>query len=212
MTFLRPHLLAALLAFYPGAQNDPFYARVRGLTDRPYPSFQGYECATIPAPRPVVYRLLAAPDRAAEILLAGLPNVLPRGAHYRKERTATKGDVLTLSADTLRGARQIELTVVAAIPGRLLAFAVTHDDGVMTTDVTELIDSFLLESNPDGTTDVYWANHYDPSSPFAAALGPLRETRRYRQRRETGLLVIEGLARAAALVPGGPPLPDAPLK
>jgi uncharacterized protein YndB with AHSA1/START domain len=202
-------LLPVALAAPPAAaQNDPFYARVRGLTDRTFPSFQGFDCATVAAPREVVFRLLAAPDRAAQILLAGTANVLPRSASYRKERTAAKGETLVLSADTLTGPRRIELTVVAVVPGRLLSFVVTKDDQVLSRDVADLTDTFYLESNPDGTTDVYWANHWDPSSPFAAAMSPLGFGRRFRTRRELGLLMIEGLARAAASVPGGAPLPE----
>lgn len=194
-------ILATLVSAHAAAQGDPFYARIRGLTDRVYPSFQGFDCRTLPAPRETVFALLASPDRAAQFLLVGLPNVLPRAASYRKERSATKGETLVLSADTLEGPRQVELSVVVVVPGRLLSFSVSKDPGLLTRDVTELFDTFHLESNPDGTTDVFWANHYDPSSPFAAVFGPLRATRRFRTRRELGLLVLEGLARAAASHP-----------
>lgn len=211
----RRLLLVAALGM-PGvlgaAQNDPFYARVRGLADVPYASYQGYDCATIPAPRELVFRILASPDRASEILLAGLPNVLPRTARYRKERTAAKGEVLVLAADTVAGRRQVELNVLAILPGHLLSFGVVKDEQLLAFDVTQLSDTFFLESNPDGSTDVYWANHYDASSPFAAALGPLRGAPRFRARREAGLLALEGLARAAAAIRGGPPLPDVPVK
>jgi uncharacterized protein YndB with AHSA1/START domain len=197
MSLARTLAVAAILAFPAAAQIDPFYARVRGLTDRPYASFQGFDCTTVHAPREVVFRILASPDRAAQILLAGLPNVVPRGASYRKNAMATKGEVLTLTADTLTGSRKIEMSVVAVVPGHLLSFVVTSDPQVLAKDVTDLFDTFTLESNADGTTDVYWANHYDPSSPFMAALGPLAG-RRFRVRRETGLLVLEGLGRASS--------------
>ena len=190
------------------AQKDLYYNRVRGLTDVPYPSFQGAECITIQAPRKLVWRVMVSPGPAGDWLLADLDNVVPRGGKYKKGFVDTKDDVLTINSEVLNGPRSTELRVLATLPEHVLAFAVTKDDDVIAHDIANLIYTFVLESNSDGSTDLYWATHYDPSSPFAAALSGIG-SKKSRLRSEKGLLTLKALSEAAATMKY-PPLPDLP--
>ncbi|MEO6325797.1 MAG: hypothetical protein ABIT01_06165 [Thermoanaerobaculia bacterium] len=201
---------AVLWSGSAAAQNDLYYNRVRGLTDVPFPSFQGAECTTIKAPRALVWRVLVSPGPAGTWLLADLDNVVPRGARYKKGFVASKDDVLTITSEVLNGPRTTELRVLATIPERVLTLAVTKDDDVIAHDIANLIYTFVLESNPDGSTDLYWATHYDPSSPFAAAFSGIG-SKKSRLHSEKGLLVFKGLAEAATLTKY-PPLPDLPVE
>jgi hypothetical protein len=208
---LLPLFVLAIFSARPApAQNDLYYNRVRGLTDVPYPSFQGAECTTIQAPRKLVWRLLISPGPAGAWLLADLDNVVPRGGRYKKGFVATKDDILTITSEVLNGPRSTELRVLAMIPEHVLALAVTKDDDVIAHDIANLIYTFVLEPNPDGSTDLYWATHYDPSSPFAAALSGIG-ARRSRLKSEKGLLIVKALAEAAATMKY-PPLPDLPVE
>lgn len=206
VTLLLFALSTGCWALGAAAQNDPFYARVRGLTDAPYPSFQGSDCTTIKAPRPLVWRVLTAPAPAGNWLLAELNNVVPRGGRYKNGFAASKNDVLTIQEETLDGPRSSDFRVLVAEPERILSLTVIKDDDVMSHDLTKLTYTLFLESNPDGSTDVTWATHYDPSSPFAAVLSGVG-SKRIRIRREMGLLVLKALSEAAASMPY-PPLPD----
>ena len=132
MATSRWPLSAGLLAvcFVPGlarAQADPWAARVRARSDAALATFQGVNCVSIHAPRALVWQLLVAPEYAAKWFFAGVPDLLPRGAHYKKGPTAEKGDVLTLEATTLEGPRHLDLIVLAAAPGQLLSFLVRSD-------------------------------------------------------------------------------------
>src|SRR5262249_11788032 len=118
-------------------------------------------------------------------------------ARYKKAPTATKGDVLVLTANTKNGPRTIELTVLVSVERQLLAFAVTKDDDVMAHGVANLIYTFLLEEPVPGATDLYWATHYDADSPLSAVVSPLKGRRRYTDRAGEGLLALWGLTTAA---------------
>jgi uncharacterized protein YndB with AHSA1/START domain len=208
---MRRRLVCAGLLLSSGiaaAQGDPFAARARGLTDYRYPTYQGVECTTIAAPRELVYRVLIGPETAGDWLLADLPMVAFRNAHYRKGPAATKGDALILTADTPQGIRNVELKVLFAVPPRALALAVTKDEEVISPSVDNLTDTFVLEETPDGQTDLWWATHYDPDSPLAAALSGFGGARRYKSRVQAGLLVLKALAETAAAMPA-PPLHQA---
>jgi uncharacterized protein YndB with AHSA1/START domain len=189
---------------------DPYGARVRMLTKVPYPAFQGDDCITIAARRAIVWKLLAAPEHMDEILLADLPNVVPSGAHYQKVWTAQKDAVLVLDAITLGGPRNAELTVLAAVPGELLAFRLTKASEELTdVGMAQLTWTFLVEERPDGTTDVAWASHYDADSPFAAAVLSMSSKKKQQSRRQAGLLTLRSLAEAAASMKN-PPLHEMP--
>lgn len=207
LALLLPTTFAAQSAL---AQKDLYYNRVRGLTDVPYPSFQGAECITIQAPRKIVWRVLVAPGPAGDWLLADLDNVIPRGGRYKKGFVAAKDDVLTISSEVLNGPRSTELRVLAVLPEHVLALAVTKDDDVIAHDIANLIYTFVLDANIDGSTDLYWATHYDPSSPFAAAFSGIG-SKKSRLRSEKGLLILKALAEAAATMKY-PPLPDLPVE
>ncbi len=205
-------LLGAVLWGGPlAAQNDPFYARVRGLVETPYPSFQGADCAHVNAPAATVWRVLVGPEGVPLWLFAGLDNVVPREARYRKGPTASMGETLTVSANTTQGPRKVELTVLALQPGQVLSLRVSDDPaGLLTAGASSLVATLVVEALGDGTSDVWWATHYESDSPLAAALSGLGGQRRYRVRREGGLLALASLAEAAARLPH-PPLHDVPL-
>jgi uncharacterized protein YndB with AHSA1/START domain len=206
-------LLGALLQEGPlAAQTDPFYARVRGLVDAPYPSFQGADCVHVNAPTATVWRVLVGPEGVPFWLFAELENVVPRDARYRKGPTASTGDTLTVTANTTLGPRKIELTVLALQPGQVISIRVSDDpEGVLTAGASSLIATLVVEALGDGTSDVWWATHYESDSPLSAALSGLGGgRRRYRMRREGGLLAIASLSEAAARLPY-PPLHDVPL-
>jgi len=215
MAASRGSYSAALLAacFVPGlarAQADPWAARVRSVSDTSLATFQGVDCVSIHAPRGVVWRLLVAPEYAAKWFFAGVPDVLPRGAHYKKGPTAEKGDVLTLDATTLEGPRHLEMVVLAAAPGRLLSFLVRSDEGgLLDKGIEKLSLTFVLDTPVDGTTDVYLAMHYDPDSPFSAILSPTAVHRQH-ERRQASLNMFQLLAEEAARMKD-PPLHDVPV-
>lgn len=192
------------------AQNDPFYARVRGLVDAPYPSFQGADCVHVNAPAATVWRVLVGPEGVPLWLFEELDNVVPREARYRKGPTASMGETLTVTANTTVGPRKVELTVLALQPGQVLSLRVSDDPGgLLTEGTTSLIATLVVESLGDGTSDLWWATHYESDSPLAAALSGLGGQRRYRIRREGGLRALGALAEAAARLPY-PPLHDVP--
>lgn len=205
---------AALLAasFVPAlarAQVDPWAARVRARSDTALATFQGVNCVSIQAPRALVWRLLVAPEYAAKWLFAGVPDLLPRGARYKKGPTAEKGDVLTLEATTLEGPRHIDLLVLAAAPGQLLSFLVKADDAdLLDKGVEKLSLTFVLDTPVGGTTDLTLAMHYDPDSPFSAILSP-GAVRRQHERRQASLNMFQLLAEEAARMKD-PPLHDVP--
>jgi uncharacterized protein YndB with AHSA1/START domain len=205
-------LVLALAALSARAENDPYRIRVRGLTDVPYPSYQGDRCTTIHAPKDVVWNILTDPAHAGEWLLTDLENVTPMSARFRKGTSLAKGEVLLLSVDTKQGPRTVELTVLVAVPDQLLALAVTKDDDVISPGAANLIYTFLLEEPEPGSTDLYWATHYDSDSPLAAAVSPLKGgKRRYLARAERGLLVLWGLGEAEeARLTSSPTPPPAP--
>jgi uncharacterized protein YndB with AHSA1/START domain len=206
---------AALLAvcFVPGlarAQADPWSARVRARSDTPLATFQGVDCVSIRAPRAIVWRLLVAPEYAAKWFFAGVSDLLPRGARYKKGPTAEKGDVLLLEATTLSGPRHLDLTVLAAVPGELLSFLVRSDDAdLLDKGIEKLSLTFVLDTPVDGTTDLYLAMHYDPDSPLSAILSPAA-VRRQHERRQASLTMFQLLAEEAARQKD-PPLHEVPL-
>lgn len=191
------------------AQNDPYRTRVRGLTEVPYPSFQGAVCTTVEAPRALVWEVLTSSDRAAQWLLTDLDGVTPVSGSYKKKGdTVGKDDVVLMTVETAEGVRNVELKVIAAAEGQLLAFAVTKDDGIIAPGAANLIYTFVLEDAGPGKTDVYWATHYDSNSPLAAISSPLGGKRRFATRVERGLLVLKALTEARASLPPPPPLPE----
>ncbi len=208
-------LLAVLLAacFVSGrarAQKDPWAARVRARSDVALATFQGVDCVSIRAPRAIVWRLLVAPEYAAKWFFAGMPNLLPRGARYKKGPTAEKGEVLTLDATTLEGPRHLELVVLAAVPGQLLSFLVKSDNaGLLDKGLEKLSLTFVLDTLADGSTDLNLAMHYDPDSPFSAILSPAA-VRRQHERRQASLNMFQILAEQAARMKD-PPLHDVPV-
>ena len=210
----RGQFFAALLAacFVSGlarAQADPWAARVRARSDTALATFQGVNCVSIHAPRATVWRLLVAPEYAAKWFFAGVPDILPRGAHYKKGPTAEKGDVLTLDATTLEGPRHLEMLVLVAAPGQVLSFLVRSDGGdLLDKGIEKLSLTFVLDSPVDGTTDLYLAMHYDPDSPFSAILSPASVPRQH-ERRQASLNMFQLLAEEAARMKD-PPLHDVP--
>lgn len=209
----RPLLLAFALALVVAAgaraDVDPWAARVRAFSDTPLATFQGVDCVSIRAPRGIVWRLLVAPEYASKWFFAGMPNLLPRGARYKKGPTAEKGDVLVLEATTLGGPRHLDLTVLAAAPGELLSFLVRSDDAdLLEKGIERLSLTFLLVPMADGTTEVYLAMHYDSDSPFAAILSPAA-VRRQHERRRAMLAIFQNLAEEAARLKD-PPLHEVP--
>lgn len=204
-------LLTACL--WPGlamAQTDPWAARVRSRSDVSLATFQGVNCVSIHAPRGVAWRLLVAPEYAAQWFFAGVAGLLPRGAHYKKGPTAEKGDVLVLDATTLEGPRHVEMVVLAAVPGQLLSYLVKSDDGdLLDKGVEKLSLTFVLEEPVNGTTDLYLAMHYDPDSPFSAILSPAA-VRHQHERRHASLTMFQLLAEQAARMKD-PPLHDVPV-
>ncbi len=215
MAASRGRVSAALLAacLSPGlarAQTDPWAARVRSRSDTALATFQGVDCVSIHAPRALVWRLLVAPEYAAKWLFAGAPDLLPRGARYKKGPTAEKGDVLILEATTFEGPRHLELLVLAAAPGQLLSFLVKSDDAdLLDKGVEKLSLTFVLDVPVDGTTDLYLAMHYDPNSPLSAILSP-GAVRRQHERRQASLNMFQLLAEEAARLKD-PPLHDVPV-
>lgn len=208
--FFAAFLAAGLVPGLARAQTDPWAARVRSRSDTALATFQGVDCVSIRAPRALVWRLLVAPEYAASWFFAGMPDVLPRGARYKKGLTAEKGDVLTLDATTLEGPRHLELVVLAAAPGQLLSFLVRSDGGgLLDKGIEKLSLTFVLDAPADGTTDLYLAMHYDPDSPFSAILSPAA-VRRQHERRQASLVMFQLLAEEAARMKD-PPLHDVPV-
>lgn len=207
---LSAALLAACFAPAPAcAQTDPWAARVRLRSDTALATFQGVDCVSIRAPRAIVWRLLVAPEYAAKWFFAGLPNLLPRGARYKKGPTAEKGDVLTLDATTLEGPRHLEMVVLAAVPGQLLSFLVKSDGAdLLGKGIEKLSLTFVLDTPVSGTTDLYLAMHYDPDSPFSAILSPAA-VRHQHERRQASLNMFQMLAEEAARLKD-PPLHEVP--
>jgi uncharacterized protein YndB with AHSA1/START domain len=203
-------LASVLLAAGARADVDPWAARVRARSDTALATFQGVDCVSIRAPAAVVWRLLVAPEYAANWFFAGVPNVLPRGARYKKGPTAEKGDVLLLEATTLNGPRHLDLTVLAAAPGELLSLLVRSDDAdLLEKGIERLSLTFVLVPMPDGVTEVYLAMHYDSDSPFSAILSP-SAVRRQHERRRASLVIFQLLAEEAARLKD-PPLHDVPV-
>lgn len=203
-------LVACLVPGLARAQKDPWAARVRVRSDAALATFQGVDCVSIRAPRAFVWRLLVAPEYATRWFFAGMPDLLPRGALYKRGPTAEKGDVLTLDATTLEGPRHLELVVLAAAPGQLLSFLVRSDDaGLLDKGIEKLSLTFVLDTPADGITDLYLAMHYDPDSPFSAILSPAA-VRRQHERRQASLNMFQMLAEEAARMKD-PPLHDVPV-
>ncbi len=188
----------SLLSPSARADQDPWSARARALSDTPLATFQGVDCVSIQAPRAVVWRLLVAPEYAAAWFFADSPKLKPRGARYKKGPTAERGDVLTLEATTADGPRHLDLSVIVAAPPDMLSFLVRSDDAkLLDKGVTRLSFTFSLESLPDGVTDLNLASHYDSDSPFAALLSP-GAARRQRERRKAILEMVRLIAEEAA--------------
>lgn len=203
-------LTASLAPGLAHAEADPWAARVRARSDVQLATFQGVDCVSIHASRAVVWRLLVGPEYASRWLFAGVPDVLPRPAHYKKGPTAEKGDVLLLEATTKDGPRHLDLAVLAAVPGELLSFIVRSDDAnLLDRGIERLSLTFLLEDSRDGKTDLYLAMHYDSDSPFSAILSPASAPRQ-RERRQAALAMFSLLAEEAARQKD-PPLHDVPL-
>jgi uncharacterized protein YndB with AHSA1/START domain len=190
--------LVCLLSTPVRAEQDPWSARVRGLSDTPFATFQGMECVSVHAPRSVVWRLLVAPEYAATWFFAGSPRLKPHGARYKHGPTAETGDVLSLEATTSEGPRHVELLVTVAAPPDLLSFLVRSDDAdLLDRGIEQLSFTFGLESVPDGVTDLYLVSHYDSNSPFAAILSQAAA----HHQREKRLAILEAfrlLAEEAA--------------
>lgn len=202
-------LVSVVIAAAARADVDPWAMRVRARSDTPLATFQGVDCVSIRAPRAIVWRLLVAPEYAAQWFFAGVSDLLPRGARYKKGPTADKGDVLQLEATTLSGPRHLDLTVLAAVPGELLSFLVRSDDAdLLVRGVERLSLTFVLDATADGTTDLYLAMHYDSDSPFSAMLSPAA-VRRQHERRQASLAMFQVLAEEAARLKD-PPLHDVP--
>jgi uncharacterized protein YndB with AHSA1/START domain len=203
-------LASVLLAAGGRADVDPWAARVRARSETRLATFQGVDCVSIRAPAAIVWRLLVAPEHAAKWFFAGVPDLLPRGARYKKGPTAEKDDVLLLEATTLNGPRHLDLTVLAAAPGELLSFLVRSDDAdLLEKGIEHLSLTFVLVAMPDGITEVYLAMHYDSDSPFSAILSPAA-VRRQHERRRASLVVFQLLAEEAARLKD-PPLHEVPL-
>lgn len=200
----------ALAAGGASAQTpDPLSTRLRTFTDTPIATFQGAECVSINAPKAIVWRLLVGSETVSTWLLTGIPNVVPRRARYGKGPTASKGDVLSIDATTAEGPRRMDLTVIAYQPGEVLSFLVKIDDAdLLDAKVERLTLSFFVDGRPDGTTDLWWASHYDADSPFSALLSPAYAPRR-RARKISALNMFRAIAEEAATLPY-PPLHDVP--
>lgn len=180
------------------AQQDPWSARVRSLSDTPLATFQGVDCVSIEAPRAIVWRLLVAPEYAAAWFFADSPKLKARGAAYKKGPTAEKGDILSLEATTPEGPRHLDLSVIVAAPPDILSFLVRSDDAdLLDKGLERLSFTFGLESPPGGGTDLYLASHYDSDSPFAAILSPAA-ARHQRERRLAILEMVRLIAEEAA--------------
>jgi hypothetical protein len=188
----------SLLSTLARAQQDPWSARVRTLSDTPLATFQGVDCVSIHAPRSIVWRLLVAPEYAAAWFFADSPKLQPRGAHYKKGPTAEKGDVLSLEATTSEGPRHLDLSVLVAAPPDMLSFLVRSDDAdLLDRGIERVSFTFGLESVPNGVTDLYLASHYDSNSPFAAILSQAA-ARHQRERRLAILEMFRVIAEEAA--------------
>jgi uncharacterized protein YndB with AHSA1/START domain len=200
----------SLLSTPARAQQDPWAARARALSDTPLASFQGVNCVSIHAPRSIVWRLLVAPEYAAAWFFADSPKLKPRGAHYKKGPTAEKGDVLSLEATTSEGPRHLDLSVIVAAPPDMLSFLVRSDEAdILDRGIEQVSFTFGLESLPNGVTDLYLASHYDSNSPFSAILSP-EVARQQRERRLAILEMFRLLAEEAARLTD-PPLHDVPV-
>jgi hypothetical protein len=187
-----------LLSTPARAQQDPWSARARALSDTPLASFQGVNCVSIHAPRSIVWQLLVAPEYAAAWFFADSPKLKPRGAHYKKGPTAEKGDVLSLEATTSEGPRHLDLSVIVAAPPDMLSFLVRSDEAdILDRGIEQVSFTFGLESVPNGVTDLYLASHYDSNSPFAAILS-LEVARHQRERRLAILEMFRLIAEEAA--------------
>jgi hypothetical protein len=187
-----------LLSTLARAQQDPWSARVRTLSDTPLATFQGVDCVSIHAPRSIVWRLLVAPEYAAAWFFADSPKLQPRGAHYKKGPTPEKGDVLSLEATTSEGPRHLDLSVLVAAPPDMLSFLVRSDEAELLDRGIERVSfTFGLESVPNGLTDLYLASHYDSNSPFAAILSQAA-ARHQRERRLAILEMLRVIAEEAA--------------
>ena len=200
----------SLLSTPARAQQDPWSARVRALSDTPLATFQGVDCVSIHAPRSIVWRLLVAPEYAAAWFFADSPKLKPRGAHYKKGPTAEKGDVLSLEATTSEGPRHLDLSVIVAAPPDMLSFLVRSDEAdILDRGIEQVSFTFGLESVPNGVTDLYLASHYDSNSPFAAILSQAA-ARHQRERRLAILEMFRVIAEEAARLKY-PPLHEVPL-
>ncbi|HEX7528600.1 MAG TPA: SRPBCC family protein [Thermoanaerobaculia bacterium] len=187
-----------LLSLSAWAEQDPWSARVRALSDAPLATFQGMDCVSIHAPRDIVWRLLVAPEYAATWFFANSPRLQARAARYKKGPTAEKGDVLSLEAMTSEGPRHLDLLVIVAAPPDLLSFLVRSDDAeLLDKGLERLSFTFALESVPDGVTDLTLASHYDSDSPFSALLSPTA-ARHQRERRKAILEMFRLIAEEAA--------------
>jgi uncharacterized protein YndB with AHSA1/START domain len=187
-----------LLSLSAWAEQDPWSARVRALSDAPLATFQGMDCVSIHAPRDIVWRLLVAPEYAATWFFANSPRLQARAARYKKGPTAEKGDVLSLEAMTSEGPRHLDLLVIVAAPPDLLSFLVRSDDAeLLDKGLERLSFTFALESLPDGITDLTLASHYDSDSPFSALLSPTA-ARHQRERRKAILEMLRLIAEEAA--------------
>jgi len=212
-------LFAAAAAGAARADNDTYRMRIRGLTDVPYPSYQGDRCTTIEGSREAVWQILTNPRWASQWLLTDLEGVVPLSSKLKKGSALTKGEVLVLGVETKDGPRTVELTVLVAVENQLLALAVTKDDDVISPGAANLIYIYVPETTEKGKTDLYWATHYESDSPLAAAFAPLKGgKRRDEVRVERGLLVLWGLSEAsvslvklrAAAPPAVRPAPPTP--
>jgi hypothetical protein len=188
----------SLLSTPARAQQDPWSARARALSDTPLATFQGVDCVSIHAPRSIVWRLLVAPEYAAAWFFADSPKLKPRGAHYKKGPTAEKGDVLSLEATTSEGPRHLDLSVLVAAPPDMLSFLVRSDEAdLLDRGIEQVSFTFGLESVPNGVTDLYLASHYDSNSPFAAILSQAA-AHHQRERRLAILEMFRLIAEEAA--------------
>jgi hypothetical protein len=200
----------SLLSTPARAQQHPWSARVRALSDTPLATFQGADCVSIHASRSIVWRLLVAPEYAAAWFFADSPKLKPRGAHYKKGPTAEKGDVLSLEATTSEGPRHVDLSVIVAAPPDMLSFLVRSGEAdILDRGIEQVSFTFGLESVPNGVTDLYLASHYDSNSPFAAILSQAA-ARHQRERRLAILEMFRLIAEEAAHLKY-PPLHEVPL-
>ena len=200
----------SLLSTPARAQQDPWSARARALSDVPLAAFQGVDCISIKAPRSIVWRLLVAPEYAAAWFFADSPRLKPRGAHYKKGPTAEKGDVLSLEATTSEGPRHLDLTAIVVAPPDMLSFLVRSDEAdILDKGIEQVSFTFGLESLPNGVTDLYLASHYDSNSPFAAILS--QAAARHQHARRLAILEMFRLIAEEAARLKYPPLPEVAL-